>query len=109
LTYGVEFAALKRRAKLVSFSVNKTSSGVSQCKQYGGSVRCAVRSAIQLPFSCATEIRGLLASPLHDQSFLNHSVGSRCSAAGYPERLVALIRIRMSVGPAFAYSITTSK
>ena len=45
----------------------------------------------------------------HDQSFLNHSVGSRCSVAASGPRLAALTRIRMSSGAAFAYSTNTSK
>jgi hypothetical protein len=71
-------------------------------------VRWTARSTVTSPED-ATQMRGLLASPVHDQSFLNHSVGSKCNGAAYAARLVALMRTSMSVGDAFAYSTTTSK
>jgi hypothetical protein len=50
-----------------------------------------------------------MASGYHDQTFLNHNVGSRCSGAAPGPRLVAVIRIRMSSGADLAYSTKTSK
>ena len=54
----------------------------------------------RLGFSAA-----LFDSAIHDaQSLRNHSVGRRCSSAGAGPRLAAVIRTKMSYGPALAYS-----
>ena len=45
----------------------------------------------------------------HDHALRNQSVGSMCSGQGSGPRLSMRMRIRISSGEAFAYSIVTSK
>jgi hypothetical protein len=45
----------------------------------------------------------------HDHVLRNQTVGSRCSVAVSTLRLAAVIRIKMSFGPFFAYSTVISK
>ena len=108
-TQGDGFGTPKRRAWFVSFSVASTASGASACSQYGPSVRCVALRTSPLRPERSTAMCGFAFCGNHDQSFLNHSVGRRCSGAGARPRLIAVMRTRTSSGPAFAYSTNTSK
>jgi hypothetical protein len=66
-----------------------------------------VRATVFSPGLCGKE--GFGWSGHHIQVLRNHRVGSTARLAVFGPRLATLIRIRMSVGAAFAYSTKTSK
>src|SRR6266568_6803921 len=107
LTNDVEFGRPQSRSALVSFSVNKTSSAFSQYNAYRPSA-LSVASIISTSVSAEEIPRrfGFRLSRPQLQVLRNQIVGNRCSVAGSGPQFVAVARIKMSFGTAFAYSIS---
>ena len=92
------------RFTLVSLSQNSSVAPGSTESRISGSDGCVATISV----SDSARSAGRSAEPDHDQVLRDQSCGSSQSVAGSGPRLTARSRIRMSSGPALAYSTNTS-
>src|SRR5262245_42648315 len=105
-TYGEALGNPKTRAVLVSLLVNNT--GTARSNSSWRSPRIGCEAVIDCAPHCFSE--GIDAAGFdHAHVLRNHSVGRRCTIAASGPRFHTLIRIKISSGVAFAYSMKISK
>ena len=108
-TNGEALGAPKRRSVFVSLPVKSSGGPPAHQSHIRPSSGCSSATTAPPAASGAARSDGRAASCPHAHVFRNQTVGSRWIGAGPGPRLVAVTRIRMSSGAAFAYSTVTSK